>query len=951
MRSKEQHSSKKGKASFDLPQFESGLRPPVGNPSHRVRQDADGEIFVQPTRNRRQQSSRRRATKSDELVKHMTNVPHYLLHADREENIQDNPLNFGVLDWTQLEKWKHGQRNRPTKSSNFASFQDGESSSRKATKSSAAAAPTAGPSHRQGLYEGAEPCFQNVRRFRHFETEEKRKDLDNSVSGVRTFASYLREDGVSLVSNENKYGRDSEAEKSMESLQELNYKKKERNREFGSDMGLQSSKFKSKRVSAGSKKKGSSHSNKMKIKNKELQESDSDVMGSHDASHKQGHIKPNNIVLLRAREISSSSNKAKIKDNQLQESDTDDNHKQGHRKPKNIVLLRPRPPQSSRDIYETSRRRMSFDEFWAESSRSNLSNVSLYEDIHGEGACSKIPHSSDQRSMVQPVATLGSLLLRPETDQGSDCSSVASETPSFASKSSSLHSEGAYFERDALSDKLTNHSEGAYFEREALSDKLTNQCDFDDLKEALDQETAELTAKGGRNLSSSRRFSFSLSRIGRSFSFKEGSTLPQLNSSYVSAKSGPMTSSFSARWYSSSKEKENGHDRSRSSPLRRLLDPILKRKASKLRNPAESSQVQNGSLDSISFRTTSVSESLPDEMREGSLIQAHLHVIIKNGLPFFKFVLNNDAGILAAAMKSLESSEKDDSNCYFTFYLLNEIKKKSGGWLSHGSKGQGRDYAYNVIGQMRFSSSTITKPSNNQDSKTLSVQKEYVLLSVEIDQTDQVPPKVIRRGELAAVVVEIPFESLIHKGLLWDNNLEKGCLKCPAEERCVCNLAENDISGSTTVILPGGVHGSSERGEPSPLVQRWRSGGLCDCGGWDIGCKLLVLSNPKLSSKSQHERFQLFVQEGAEQDGPAFTLVPLKEGLYSVEFNSSITHLQALFISVAALNCQRLSSLERTIMREQIYKEPSSLKSGNNLPGNAPVNYTPIPPPSPAGRV
>ncbi|KAI9115970.1 hypothetical protein K1719_012900 [Acacia pycnantha] len=430
-------------------------------------------------------------------------------------------------------------------------------------------------------------------------------------------------------------------------------------------------------VSVGSKKKGTSHSNKMKIKNEELQESDSDVMESHDASHKPGHIKPNNIVLLRAREISSSSNKAKIKDNQLQESDTDGNPKQGHRKPKNIVLLRPRPiPQSSRDIYETSRRRMSFDEFWAESSRSSQSNVSLYEDIHGEGACSKIPHSSEQRSMVQPLATLGSLLLRTETDQGSDCSSVASETPSFASKSSSLHSEGAYFERDALSDKLKNHSEGAYFEREALSDKLTNQCDFNDLKEALDQETAELTAKGGRNLSSSRRFSFSLSRIGRSFSFKEGSTLPQLNSSYVCAKSGPMASSFSARWYSSSKEKENGHDRSRSSPLRRLLDPILKCKASKLRNPAESSQVQNGSLDSISFRTTNVSESLPDEMREGSLIQAHLHVILKNGLPFFKFVLNNDAGILAAAMQSLESSEKDDSNCYFTFYLLNEIKKR-----------------------------------------------------------------------------------------------------------------------------------------------------------------------------------------------------------------------------------------------------------------------------------
>ncbi|XP_054784517.1 uncharacterized protein LOC129291268 isoform X1 [Prosopis cineraria] len=930
MRSKGQQSSAKiVKERLDLPQFENGLSPPLGNRSHEVRQNADGKTFVQSTRNSRRQSSKRRATKSDELVKHMTNLPHYLLHADREENIQDNPLNFGVLDWTQLEKWKHKQRYGPVKASNFASFQDGESSSRKTTKSSAAA--TVGTSHKHGLYEGAKPCFQNVRRPRHFETEEKRKDLDKSVSAVRTFASFLRQDGVPLVSNENKYGGDSEAEKSMESLQESNLEKKEKNRELRSDMGLRSSKVKSKGISVGSKKKGGSRSSKIKIRNEELEESDIDVMESHD--DKQDRIRPNNIVLLRPREISSSSNKTNIKDNQLQESDTDANRKQGPGKPKNIVLLRPRPiPQSSSDILELSRRRTSFDEYFAESSRSSLSSVSLFKDIDSEDACSKIPHSSEMCSMVQPVPTLGSLLLRTDTDQGTDCSSVASETPSFASKTSTLHSEGAYLERDAL------------------SNKLTNQCDFSDLKESLDQETAELAAKRSRNLSSSRRFSFSLSRIGRSFSFKEGSALPQLSSTYVSAKSGPVTSSSSARWYSSSKEKENGHDRSRSSPLRRLLDPILKRKASKLRHSAESSQVQKESLDSISFRTTSVSESLLDQMSESSSIQAHLQVTIKNGLPFFKFVPNNEVEILAAAMKSLESSVKDDLNYYFTFYLLHEVKKKSGGWISHGSKEKGHDYVYNVVGQMKFSTSTITKPSN-QDSKTLSVQKEYVLSSVEIDQTDQGPPKVIRRGELAAAVVEIPLESLIHKGPRWDNNSVKGCLKCSAEERCRCNLGENDISGSTTVILPGGIHGSSDRGEPSPLIHRWRSGGLCDCGGWDIGCKLLVLSNPRLSSESQREYFQLFVQEGAEPDSPAFSLVPLKEGLYSVVFNSSITHLQAFFISIAVLSCQKPSSLEMTVMQEQIFKELSSLKSGNNLPGNAPVNYTPIPPPSPAGRV
>jgi hypothetical protein len=27
------------------------------------------------------------------------------------------------------------------------------------------------------------------------------------------------------------------------------------------------------------------------------------------------------------------------------------------------------------------------------------------------------------------------------------------------------------------------------------------------------------------------------------------------------------------------------------------------------------------------------------------------------------------------------------------------------------------------------------------------------------------------------------------------------------------------------------------------LLQRWRSGGSCDCGGWDLGCKLRILVN------------------------------------------------------------------------------------------------------------
>lgn len=105
-------------------------------------------------------------------------------------------------------------------------------------------------------------------------------------------------------------------------------------------------------------------------------------------------------------------------------------------------------------------------------------------------------------------------------------------------------------------------------------------------------------------------------------------------------------------------------------------------------------------------------------------------------------------------------------------------------------------------------------------------------------------------------------------------------------------------------------------------------------------------------SFTYHHPYHCF-QEGAEQEKPLFTLLPLKDGFYSVEFDSTITHLQAFFISVVALSCQKLpGSLEMGSMHEEVLnlKEPSSMNN-RKLQGKAPLKYAPIPPLSPVGRV
>jgi hypothetical protein len=76
--------------------------------------------------------------------------------------------------------------------------------------------------------------------------------------------------------------------------------------------------------------------------------------------------------------------------------------------------------------------------------------------------------------------------------------------------------------------------------------------------------------------------------------------------------------------------------------------------------------------------------------------------------------------------------------------------------------------------------------------------------------------------EIAATVIQIPFNKA--KSKEFDNGPSCGTIK---------------------VVTPSGLHGLSDDNEASPssLLDRWRFGGGCDCGGWDMACPLVVLEN------------------------------------------------------------------------------------------------------------
>lgn len=125
--------------------------------------------------------------------------------------------------------------------------------------------------------------------------------------------------------------------------------------------------------------------------------------------------------------------------------------------------------------------------------------------------------------------------------------------------------------------------------------------------------------------------------------------------------------------------------------------------------------------------------------------------------------------------------------------------------------------------------------------------------------------------EIAAIIIQDTIEkreSLKYrrgdKRLMEKTNL-LGLSPIEEEKR---ELFGSRSSEKLKVVIPRGNHGlpTTENSCPSPLIQRWRSGGGCDCGGWDMACPLMIFGNPCISCShdqplvdNQHP-LQLFVQ-------------------------------------------------------------------------------------------
>ncbi|KAK3034548.1 hypothetical protein RJ639_033794 [Escallonia herrerae] len=167
--------------------------------------------------------------------------------------------------------------------------------------------------------------------------------------------------------------------------------------------------------------------------------------------------------------------------------------------------------------------------------------------------------------------------------------------------------------------------------------------------------------------------------------------------------------------------------------------------------------------------------------------------------------------------------------------------------------------------------------------------------------------------EIAAIIIETPFEK--RESLKWKRAVSKSDQPLPdlldtsGPEQIKKGISDCLSPAKVNAVIPSGNHSlpTTDSCGPSPLLDRWRLGGGCDCGGWDMGCPLLVCGNPNLQRAEDHpfmenqRPLELFV-EGTKEKAPALRMTVTQEGHYAVDFHAQLTTLQAFSICVAILH-------------------------------------------------
>ncbi|KAF8015770.1 hypothetical protein BT93_H1338 [Corymbia citriodora subsp. variegata] len=255
-----------------------------------------------------------------------------------------------------------------------------------------------------------------------------------------------------------------------------------------------------------------------------------------------------------------------------------------------------------------------------------------------------------------------------------------------------------------------------------------------------------------------------------------------------------------------------------------------------------------------------------------------------------------------------------------------------GGWETVPQEGQTTGLTSKKNNKLAKKVANVFRPGHSSKQRSVSGQSE-IWEDYSPESSHDVPKNLVMPGglsapghlllpnlELAAIVVKNRVEDIQKEetggwGLkfLKKNGVAR---KINQPDACtpVCSDRDSaDCVVSVEVAVPAGLHGGprKQHGGPSSLIERWKSGGQCDCGGWDLGCPLTLFkarsSDGRILNTDRDvqdcKSFDLYIQ-GSEHCLPTLRMTDVRDGLYLVHFNSALSPLQSFSIAIAHIHSQ-----------------------------------------------
>ncbi|PRQ17686.1 hypothetical protein RchiOBHm_Chr7g0197711 [Rosa chinensis] len=384
-----------------------------------------------------------------------------------------------------------------------------------------------------------------------------------------------------------------------------------------------------------------------------------------------------------------------------------------------------------------------------------------------------------------------------------------------------------------------------------------------------------------------------------------------------------------------------------------MVDMTKSRTYQKSLLPVFANKVQNAGCDSLCINQDNHQSSVASSPVH---LHGHLKLQNKHGMPFFEFSLKGSEDVFVARTWKADNG----FNWVYTFHAVGGRKKSNASGV--GLHGSDRDSS--MVGQMpvscylcselrdgAFDNSMVTEFGLYDICHARQIAAEKAHSNCTLDDAKHpkgsnqstegatlklgdgsCPTKVksqhkssdsdspawpfaaLHPGlEIAAIVMQVPFEK--RESLKYKRG-DKVCDKVPANLLKLSMVEQKNKddpdkrnSGNLKVIIPSGNHGFpvAESKGPSSLLDRWRLGGGCDCGGWDMSCPLTVLSNPNIQLANNQlfeetqQPLELFVQ-GSKEKKPALTMTMVEDGQYAVDFHAQLSTLQAFSMCVSILH-------------------------------------------------